>query len=111
MQNNLYFVRQTDNGIGQIYKYSAGRLQPVKGGVIKQNIAIGEDEAVFQGADEKLYQMNRRGEIRECPIKGLPDLQAISKELPYTVEENMMCYCLKSKAEDGYTQAAACFLQ
>lgn len=95
LQNNLYFVMQTDNRIAQIYKYIAGWLQPVKGGMLKRIIEISEDEIVFQGAEDALYQMNRQGKIKACPVEEIVDWAQVNRELPFSAEETIEIYCLK----------------
>lgn len=100
LRNNLFFVLQTDNGMGQIYKYAAGQLQPIKDGSIKRSIVISEDEIVFQGAEDTLYQMNRRGKVKACPVEKIVDWQQINQELPFTAEETIVINELKSKVGD-----------
>ena len=57
----------------KLYKHKSFSLfaRPyVKDGSIKRSIVISEDEVVFQGAEDTLYQMNRRG---KDPFRYLPD--------------------------------------
>ena len=100
LQNNLYFVMQTDNRIAQIYKYIAGWLQPVKGGMLKRIIEISEDEIVFQGAEDALYQMNRQGKVKACPVEEIVDWAQVNRELPFSAEETIEIYCLKKGVRD-----------
>lgn len=95
LQNQLYFVLSTDNGMGQIYHYAAGRLQRVQNGTIKRSIVVSEDEIVFQGAEDALYQMNRQGKVKACPVEEIVDWTQINRELPFSAEETIEIYCLK----------------
>ena len=104
LRNNLFFVLQTDNGMGQIYKYAAGQLQPVKDGSIKRSIVISEDEVVFQGAEDTLYQMNRRGKVKACQVEEIVDWAQVNRELPFSAEETIEIYCLKNGVRDERVQ-------
>ena len=68
----------------------------MQNGTIKRSIVVSEDEIVFQGAEDALYQMNRQGKVKACPVEKIVDWAQVNRELPFSVEETIEIYCLKN---------------